>query len=136
MSGPIPPYNNPAIEAQYYQPSRFVITGVTLGATTTITTSAIHNYVLGQQVRLNIPPQFGCQGISERSSFVVAIPAANQVTLDLTSFKVNPFVSATNTKQLPQILAIGDCNSGVINASGLNMSGTFIPGSFINISPV
>ena len=51
----------------------------------------------------------------------------------------NVLVNVTyNTTQLTksQILAIGDINSGNLNASGNVNTGTFIPGSFINISPL
>jgi hypothetical protein len=36
---------------------------------------------------------------------------------------------------VPQILAIGDVGNGQVNATGRRNTGTFIPGSFINISP-
>ncbi len=51
ISYPIPPYSNVPINAQYYEPSQFVITAVALGVTTTITTQVDHNIVVGQQCR-------------------------------------------------------------------------------------
>jgi len=41
----------------------------------------------------------------------------------------------TNTTE-PQIIAIGDNNSGSINSNGRTNLGTTIPGAFRNISPV
>ena len=45
--GPTPAYNNPPIEPQFYQPSRFVISAISNGNPTTVTTSEENNYVVG-----------------------------------------------------------------------------------------
>ncbi len=132
---PTPPYSNPPIEPQFYQPSRFVISDITLGETTLVTTSIDHNYVIGQQVRFIIPPAYGTRGLNEQSGLVISIPALNQLIVDISSKFFDPFVAAS-TDQNPQIMAIGDVNSGYINANGRNFTGTFIPGSFIDISPL
>ncbi len=135
ISGPIPPYNNPPIEPQFYIPSRFVISGVTLGATTIVTTTLDNNYVIGQEVRLLIPSSFGCTQLNGKTGLVLSIPMPNQVELNIDSLRnVDPYVSSSATTQ-PQILAIGDINSGTTNL-GRNNNITFVPGSFINISPL
>lgn len=135
ISGPIPPYNNLPIEPQFYQPSRFVISAITLGATTLVTTTVNQNYVIGQEVRLIIPPSFGSVQLNGKTGIVISIPASNQVEININSSKnVDPFVSSNATTQA-QILAIGDVNSGTTNL-GRNNNTTFIPGSFINISPL
>lgn len=131
--GPIAPLNNLPIEPQNYQPSRFVISAVDLGQTTMVTTSVTHNYVIGQECRLIIPPTFGCRQLNEQTGFVISIPSANQVILDIYSSGGAPFTSSTQTT-LPQILGIGDINSGQLNSLGITSEGTYIPGSFINIS--
>jgi hypothetical protein len=130
---PIPVYQNLPIEPQFYQPSRFVISSITLGTTTTITTSVNHNYVIGQLCRLLIPKGYGSVQLTEQLGNVIAIPNANQVTLNLNSTNSNQFISAALAQQ-PQIVAVGDYNSGPINIGRTNNT-TFIPGSFINISP-
>lgn len=136
ISGPIPPYSNPPIEPQYFQPSRFVISAISLGPTTIITTSVAHNYVIGQQVRVLIPFTYGCQQLSGQSGFVIAIPSATQVTLDINSFAFDPFVpSPVYGPTPPQIVAIGDLNTGLISSTGRVVPTTTIQGSFINISP-
>ncbi len=62
--------------------------------------------------------------------------------ISITYFAPVPFdAQASLTYTIPQplnsqILAIGNINSGNINASGNVNLGTFIPGSFINISPL
>ena len=131
---PIPPYSNVPIQPQNYQPSQFVISAVTLGQITTVTTSTNHNYVIGQQVRLLIPPTFGCIQLNEQTGYVFSIPAANQVTVNINSTNFDPYV-ASSAKTVAQIVAMGDINGGQINANGTVNLNTPVPGAFINISP-
>jgi len=135
ISYPIPPYSNPPIQPQFYEPSRFVISSITLGATTTVTTTLDMNYVIGQLVRLIIPRAFGCIQLNEQEGYVISIPASNQVVLDIYSAGGSPYISATDPN-VPQILAIGDINLGAINRYGRVNLNTNIPGSFINVSPL
>jgi len=140
ISYPTPAYQNVAIEAQFYQPSRFVISAISEGLYTTITTSEDHNYVVSQQVRLNIPPAYGAYGLNNKSGLVVSIPAADQVVLQIDSTNMDAFVPspvfiAYQDLTPPQIMAIGDVNSGPINSNGRSPTQTFIDGSFIDISP-
>jgi hypothetical protein len=134
--GPYAPYNNVPIEPQYFQPSRFVISAITLGKTTTVTTSVNHNYVVGQEVRLLIPSYYGSFQLNEQTGLVTSIPAVNQVVLNINSIGSNAFIpSPSYGPTPPQIIAIGEINSGQINSSGRVNNITYIPGSFINISP-
>ncbi len=136
ISYPIPAYQNLPIESQFYQPSRFVISDVALGATTTITTTTDVNYVIGQQVRLLIPPSFGCYQLNESQGYVLSLPAPDEVEISIDSSQnVDPYIASSSTTCVAQILPIGDLNFGAINATGRVNTGTFIPGSFINISP-
>lgn len=134
-----PPFNpsiNLPINSQFYQPSLFDISALTLGTTTTVTTSVNHNYVIGQVVRLHIPVAYGSSQISGQSGNVINIPAANQVVVTIDSTLANAFIpSPAHGPTPPQIAAIGDVNSGPINSTGSLNQGTFIPGSFINIGP-
>lgn len=134
ISYPIPAYQNVPIHTEYYQPSRFVISAITLGQTTTVTTEENNNYVIGQLCRLIIPPSFGCRQLNEVSGYVISVPASNQVVLDIYSAGGDPYIASSATTKA-QILAVGDVNSGVITNTGRTNNGTFIPGSFINISP-
>jgi hypothetical protein len=134
--GPVPPESNPPINPQYYAPRQFFISNVALGTTTTVTTSVNHDYVVGQLVRLLIPPTYGCSQLNEQQGYVLSIPAANEVVVGIYSAGGNAFISSpTYGPTKPQIIAVGDVNNGVINSSGRTNTGTFIPGSYINISP-
>ncbi len=100
------------------------------------------NYTIGQQCRLLVPAQNGSIQLNNQTGFVIAIPALNQVTLDINSstnvdafVSVTPSVPLTQSFSYPQILAIGDTNSGASNQTNMS-NGTFVPGSFINISPL
>lgn len=135
ISYPTPLYQNWPIQSDFYKPSRFVISGVTLGQTTTVTTSVDHNYVIGQQVRLLIPAKFGCSQLNEAFGYILSIPSSTQVEIDIYSSGGNAFTSGTATTASPQILAIGDINVGATNSSGRTDLSTFVPGSFQNISP-
>lgn len=135
ISGPVPAYSNVAVNPQYYAPRQFFISAITLGQTTLVTTSADHNYVIGQLTRLIIPQFNHTRQLNEQLGMVISIPNTNQVVLAINSVGYDPFVTSTYPTQ-PQILAIGDINSGDINSSGNVNEGTFIPGSFINISPL
>ena len=136
--GPIAPFNNPPIEPQYFQPRQFEITAITLGTTTLVTTSVAHDYAVGQQVRLYIPSFYGCQGLSGRQGYVIALTADTMQMIlnidssqNITAFIPNPSYGPTP----PQVMAIGDVNTGAINSDGPSEITTYIPGSFINISP-
>ena len=133
--GPIAPENNPPIHPEYYVPRVFDISALTLGSTTTVTTSVDHNYVISQQIRLLIPLTYGSYQLNEMTGYVTSIPAANQVVVDINSQNANAFqIGGTTTPA--QIIPIGDVNMGVINTQGRINNGTYIPGSFRNISPV
>lgn len=140
ISYPTPPYSNPAIQPQFYQPQVFDISAIDLGYQTIITTSVSHDYVIGQLVRLLIPSKYGSRLLNEQKGYVISIPAANQVMLDISSFGVDSFIPSPTflpyqSQTLPQIVAVGDINSGPINIHGRSPTQTFIDGSFINISP-
>lgn len=132
--GPIPPYSNPPIQPEFYKPHSFVISNVSLGRTTTVTTVLDMDYVIGQLVRLLIPPTFGCRQLNEQTGYVISIPADNQVVIDIDSSQnVDPYTSSSATTK-PQIVPVGDINMGATNFGRLQNI-TYIPGSFINISP-
>ena len=133
LSYPIPPYSNPPIEPQFFQPSNFIISAVSLGITTIITTTTNVNFVIGQLIRLIIPSTFGCRQLNEQTGYVISIPSANQVEVAInSSVNVDAYIASSATTPA-QINAVGDINTGALNSS--RNTSTIIPGSFINISP-
>lgn len=136
LFGPIPPFNNPQIEPQFFQPSQFFISAITLGSNVTVTTSTNHNYVLGQNVRLLIPFGFGSRQLNGQSGIVINIPSPTQFTLDLSGLSVDAFFNNPIFTTKAQTIAIGDVNTGIISTTGRNLPTTNVPGAFINISPL
>lgn len=140
ISYPIPAYSNVPIQPQNYQPRRFQISSITRGLTTVVTTTLDMNYVIGQLVRLIIPPTFGIRQLNEQEAYVVEIVSTNQVRLDIDSRGMDAFINSSATTK-PQILAIGNINSGYVSSTGRSIptidgnTQIEIPGSFVNISP-
>ncbi len=141
LLGPQAPQRNPTIEPEWFQPSRFPITAISYGSTTTVTTSTAfgvsNNYVVGQLVRFVIPFPYGAQQLNGQDGYVISIPGANQVEVNInTSLNYDPFIPSPPTSSTPpSIVAVGDINSGSINASGRKNNGISPLGTFINISP-
>jgi hypothetical protein len=137
FSNPQAPERNSPIVPQFYSPSIFFITGIILGQATTVTTAVAHNYVIGNTVRLHIPQTYGTRQLNEQSGLVISIPSPTQVLLAIDSTQYDSFNSSPAygpTK--PQICGTGDYNSGAINAYGRVSNITYIPGSFLNTSPI
>ena len=138
-SGPIAPFRNPPIHPEYYEPSRFVVSAISEGLTTIVTTTVDHNYVVGQEIRLLIPVFWGAYQLNNMTGFVISVPSSTEVTLNIDSVGVSPFALASahpSIIQEPQIIAIGDLNTGTINANGRLNYGLTIPGAFQDISPL
>lgn len=136
ISYPIPLYQNVPIQEGYFKPRRWVISAVTLGNTTIITTTTDLDYQIGQEIRLLIPPSFGCIQLNGKTGFVLSIPATDQVEVTIDSNGSDPFVASTSLVQSAEIVAIGDVNTGITNTNGLNDQITYVPGAFRNISPL
>ena len=134
ISYPIPAYSNVPIEPQFYRPRFWFISTITRGRTTTVITTTGQDFVIGQLVRFIIPASFGIRQLNEQEGYVIAINSSTQVIVDIDSSFMDPFKTSSATTQ-PQIIPIGDIGNGQVNNSGRRNTGTYIPGSFINISP-
>lgn len=93
ISYPIPAYSNVPIEAQFYQPSRFVISDISLGMNTIVTTNVNNNYVIGQLVRLLIPIPYGSFQLNNAQGYVISLPSSNQVEIEIDSSQANLYIS-------------------------------------------
>ena len=102
ISYPAPLYQNLPIEPQWYQPSQFVITNITLGVTTIVTmangTNGVSpNYVIGQLVRLLVPSKYGTYQLNEQSGVVISLPMTNQVEININSSQMNLFIASPSS---------------------------------------
>lgn len=145
-----------------YAPGVSIISGITTGSTTTVTTTASHNFVVGQEVAFRIPAIWGTVQLNALPNvtvtgqtvygYVVSVGSATQVTVNInstgyTAFNSNLPVSVVSGQSFAQILAVGDVNTGgwpISSGSALypspvvdganTINGPAIKGAFINNS--
>lgn len=118
-----------------YIPYGVGITAITTGATTTITTAQNHGFVVGQEVFFVIPrvsasawgtvqldtAAYNQANVIPQQAYVTAVPALNQITVNVNSTGYSAFAFPTSAQAalgmtFPQVLGIGDQNSGATNA--------------------
>jgi hypothetical protein len=128
---------NVPVNITYYTPQEYEISAITFGNTTTITATEDVDYVVGQEIRLHIPQWFGARELNQQLAYVISLPAANQVEINInTSLGVAPFIpSPTYGPTPPSICPIGTIRNGQINVISRTNVRIDVPGSFINISP-
>lgn len=110
-----------------YFPGVADISNITLGNTTTIDTTDAHNFVVGQEVAFRIPSQWGTVELnslpnsitpgSPQYGYVIAVTDYNTVIVNINSsaftpFNVNQTVASIPGLTYPQIVAVGDVNTG------------------------
>jgi len=121
-----------------FAPGVAVISGITNGATTTISTTTAHNFFVGQEVAIRIPRVAGfptAWGPVELNSlpnnvipgspiygYVIAITDYNTVVVNINSVGFSAFnndIPMTNVSGMsfPQIVAVGDVNTGGVQIS-------------------
>lgn len=110
-----------------YFPGTSFITNITLGATTTIDTTDAHNFAVGQEVAFRIPNQWGTVELNSLPNtlvpgspvygYVIAVTDYNTVVVNINSTAMTPFVVNQTVASVPglsypQIVAVGDVNTG------------------------
>lgn len=128
-----------------YFPGVNVITAISTGATTTISTAANHNLVVGNQVDFRISSEWGTTQLSGQNSYgqtitgyVTAVNSATQVVVGInstgyTAFNSNPtFAQAVAGLTPAQMRTIGDNNTGTATNTYLptTINGPTIGGAF------
>lgn len=116
-----------------YQPGAVYISGITRGTTTTVDTTTAHNFVVGQEIAFRIPidpntpsvwgttqlnslPNVTIPG-SPIYGYVVSVTDYNTFVVNInssayTAFNVNVPVADVPGLQYPQVVAVGDVNTG------------------------
>jgi len=115
-----------------YFPGTTFISAITLGTTTTIHTTDAHNFVVGQQVAFRIPSAWGTVELNSLPNiltpgspiyaYVIAVTDYNTVIVNFdssayTAFNSNQAVSIVPGLSYPQIVAVGDVNTGGVQVS-------------------
>jgi len=115
-----------------YFPGVSYISAITTGTTTTIDTTDAHNFVVGQEVAFRIPTAWGTTQLNSLPNsvipgspiygYVVAVTDYNTFVVNFnstayTAFNTNqPFLSFAG-EQFPQVVAVGDVNTGGVQIS-------------------
>lgn len=121
-----------------YFPGTSFISAITLGATTTIDTTCAHNLVVGQEVAFRIPTDSATPSVwgttqlnslpnsvtpgSPIYGYVIAVTDYNTVVVNIdsssyTAFNSNVPVADVPGLSYPQIVAVGDVNTGGVAIS-------------------
>ena len=142
-----------------YSPEVSFITAVSTGSTTVVSTTAPHNLVLGQSVAFRIPSAWGITQLNSLPNilipgqpvygFVSVVNSSTQVTVAInssayTAYTSNVAVASVPGLTPPQMLAVGDVNTGGVAYSGSvlypspvvngvsTINGPAISGAFVN----
>lgn len=143
-----------------YAPGQSFISAITTGTTTTVTTTAPNNFVVGQEIAFRIPAPYGTTQLNSLPNnslpgqpmygYVISVTNSTQFVCNInstgyTAFNSNQTVASVPGLQLPQVLAVGDVNSGGIQISSGSVlypppqvnsintiNGPAIQGAFVN----
>jgi hypothetical protein len=116
-----------------YCPGTAFISAISTGTTTTVTTTAPHNFVVGQEVGFRIPSAYGTTQLNELPNnltpgspvyyYVTSVTSNTQfvctaASTGFTAFATNQTVASMVGQSLPQVVAVGDVNTGGTPYSG------------------
>ena len=115
-----------------YAPGALVISAITTGSTTTIDTASAHNMVVGQEVAFRIPSAWGTTQLNSLPNtitpgspvygYVISVTDYNTVVVNVnstsyTAFNSNQTIASVPGLQVPQMVAVGDVNTGGVQIS-------------------
>lgn len=143
-----------------YAPGESIISSITTGTTTTIVTTRPHNLVAGQEVAFRIPNVWGTTELNSLPNtlipgspiygYVVSVTNSTTVVVNInstsfTAFSTNPTFAQSVGLTWPQMIAVGDVNTGGVQISAGSVlypppvvnsvntiNGPAIQGSFVN----
>lgn len=142
-----------------YAPGDSFISAISTGTTTTITTTCPHNFVVGQEIAFRIPSQWGTTQLNSLPNttipgspiygYVTAVGSSVQFTCSINSTGYTAFTTAVAVTSVPglsfpQVVAVGDVNTGGVQYSGgvlypspvvngvSTINGPAIQGAFVN----
>jgi hypothetical protein len=117
-----------------YEPGTNYISAISLsGTNVVVTTTNNHNFVVGQEIAFRIPSAYGSTQLNALPNnttpgspvyyYVTSLGSNTQFTCTalsagVTAFNSNQTVASVPGLQLPQVLAVGDVNSGGVAYSG------------------
>lgn len=161
LSGsPVGAYVKRVLYPALYAPGVSFISALTLGSSTTVVTTAPHNLVVGSEVAFRIPALWGTTQLNSLPNvlvpgspvygFVTSVTNSTTVVVNInssayTAFASNIPVASVPGLSFPQMLAVGDVNTGglaisagsplypspVVNGVS-TINGPAINGAFVN----
>lgn len=127
-----------------YAPGISFIEAITTGTTTTVVTTAPHNYVAGQEIAFRIPASWGMTQLNSLPNtsipgspiygFVTSVTNATTFVCNInstgyTAFNTNQTIASVKAGlSFPQVVAVGDVNTGGLAYSG----GNYYPSPLVN----
>ena len=142
-----------------YAPGVAYIEAITTGTTTTVVTTAPNNFVVGQEIAFRIPQAWGTTQLNSLPDntipgspiygYVTSVTNSTTFVCNInstgfTAFNTNLTVAQMVGQSFPQVLAVGDVNSGGVAYSGgalypspvvngfSTINGPAISGAFVN----
>lgn len=110
-----------------YAPNLAYVSAITTGTTTTVTTTAPHNFVVGQEVAFRIPAIYGTTQLNSlpnviipgqpRYGFVTGVTSSTVFVVNInstayTAFNSNQPYASYPGQSFAQVVAVGDVNTG------------------------
>lgn len=143
-----------------YAPGVAFIEAITTGTTTTVVTTSPNNFVVGQEIAFRIPASWGTVQANSlpniltpgKPSYHYVLSVTNSTTFvcsmnstGYTAFNTNQTVASVPGLSFPQVVAVGDVNTGGVQISSGSalypppqvnsvntINGPAIQGSFVN----
>jgi hypothetical protein len=137
-----------------YFPGQSFISAITTGTTTTIDTTDAHNFRVGQEVAFRIPTAWGTTQLNSLPNtlspgspvygYVISVTDYNTVVVNIdssayTAFNSNQTVASVPGLSYPQIVAVGDVNTGgtlISSGSALYPPPQFTPIGTTDVSTI
>jgi hypothetical protein len=119
-----------------YAPGTAFIEAITTGTTTTVVTTAPHNFVVGQEIAFRVPKAWGTVELNSLPDvtipgspiyyYVTSVTNAttfvcNANSTNATAFNTNQTVASVPGLSFPQVVAVGDINTGGFQYSGTTL---------------
>lgn len=139
MASPLNRYNLGLFNSGTYYPFTCDISSVSQGLTTTVTTTIDNAFKVGNQVSFRIPPQYGMTQLNGLKGYIISVPSANQIVVNIVSTNFDAFSVPTVTPPTvidpAQVVAIGDSNTGSQSPGSVYPIPNTIPGAYYNTFP-
>lgn len=134
MSNPLTPGNTGDYLVGRFYPYKCNISAISQGMTTTVTTDVDHMFSVGNQVGFRIPKQWGIPQLNGMTGYISSILSTTEVVVNVNTIGFDPFVTPTPGPYVvidyPEILPIGDSNTGYSSPGGVPPQTQFVPGAF------